>query len=172
MRPEKQFLVDEVSTYLEKSDYVFLTNFERITVAETADLRSKLAEVGAEFHVIKNSVFHVASQQHGLPDLSDHLTGQTALVLGGDNAPGAAKVLKKFFKDKEKVEVKVGVLENAELSREQVDALAELPSKEVLQAQLLGLLNQPAQRLVTVLAGVPRAMVTVLKAYADEKGAA
>ena len=60
MRPEKEYLVEEVNTHLDKSDYVYLANYERITVEEIAELRASLSEHDAEFHVIKNSIFGVA----------------------------------------------------------------------------------------------------------------
>ena len=74
MRPEKQFLVDEVNAHLDKSDYVFVTDYQRATVPDIADLRSKLAKEEAEFHVIKNNILKVAARDRGLPELDDHLT--------------------------------------------------------------------------------------------------
>ena len=109
MRPEKQYLVQEVNQHLDKSDYVYLANYERITVEEIAELRASLSEHNAEFHVVKNSIFGVAAAAKDLPDLSEHLTGQTAIIVGGDNPSGVAKTIGAFFKKKEKVDVKAGV---------------------------------------------------------------
>lgn len=164
MRPEKQYLVEEVNTHLAKSDYVYLTNYERITVDEIADLRSQLAEHNAEFHVIKNSIFGVAAAAKELPDLSEHLNGQTAIVVGGDNPSGVAKVVGEFFKKKEKVEMKAGILNDRALTKEEIEALAKLPGLEVLRAQLLGLLTQPATGMVRVINAVPQSLVNVLQA--------
>ena len=171
MRPEKQYMVEEVSRHLDKSDYVYLTNYERVTVEEVALLRSDLAKEGAEFHVVKNTIFNVAAQERGLPDLREHLSGPVAIVVGGQNPSGVAKVLKKFFKDKEKVELKVGVLSGSELDADAIKELAELPSLEVLRAQLLGLLSTPAQRMVTVLAAAPTSLLNVLKAKSEKESA-
>lgn len=164
MRPEKQYLVEEVSTHLGKSDYVYLANYDRITVDETAELRASLAEHDAEFHVVKNTIFNVAAGARQLPDLSEHLHGPTAIIVGGNNPSGVAKVLGEFFKKKEKVDLKVGILNDKALSKEQIEALASLPGIEALRAQLLGLLNQPGTSLVRVLNAVPQAMVNVLQA--------
>lgn len=164
MRPEKKYLVEEVAGHLAKSDYVYLTNYDRITVEETAVLRANLAQHNAEFHVVKNSIVNVAAKERDMPDLKEFLSGPTAIVIGGDNPSGVAKVLRDFFKDKEKVDVKAGVLSDKLLTAEQVEALAKLPGLEVLRAQLLGLLNQPAQRMVTVLNAVPQSVVNVLQA--------
>lgn len=164
MRPEKQYLVAEANTHLEKSDYVYLTNYERITVEEIAELRSQLSEHDAEFHVIKNSIFGVAAAAKGLPDLGEHLNGQTAIVVGGDNPSGVAKIIGEFFKKKEKVEMKAGILNDRALTKEEIEALAKLPGLEVLRAQLLGLLTQPATGFVRVVNAVPQGLVNVLQA--------
>ena len=164
MRPEKKYLVAEVDQHLDKSDYVYLVNYERITVQEIAELRALLAAHGAEFHVIKNSILGVAAAAKDLPDLSEHLTGQTAIIIGGNNPSGVAKVVTEFFKKNQKVDVKAGVLSDKVLSKEEVEALAKLPGLEVLRAQLLGLLTQPATGLVRVLNAVPQGLVNVLQA--------
>ena len=164
MRPEKQYLVEEVSTHLNKSDYVYLTNYERITVEEIAELRAQLSEFDAEFHVIKNSIFGVAAAAQDLPDLGEYLNGQTAIVVGGDNPSGVAKVIGEFFKKKDKVEMKAGILNERALTKEEIEALAKLPGLEVLRAQLLGLLTQPATGFVRVINAVPQGLVNVLQA--------
>jgi large subunit ribosomal protein L10 len=168
MRAEKQYLVDEVSNHLSKSDYVFLANYDRITVEEVTDLRDQLKEQEAEFHVVKNSVLKVVAKSRGLPDLDEHLIGPTAIVVGGQNPSGVAKVVEKFFEKNERPVVKVGVLGDQAIDADKVKELAKLPSLEALQAQLLGLFSQPAQSLVRVINAVPAAMVNVLDAKARE----
>lgn len=170
MRPEKQFLVDEVNAHLDKSDYVFVTDYQRATVPDIADLRSKLAAEEAEFHVIKNNILKVAAKDRGFPELDDHLTGQNAIVIGGKNPSGVAKVLTKFFDTADKIEVKVGVLSNQKLEKDDVSALSKLPSLEALRAQLLGLLTQPAQQMVFILNAVPQNVLNVLQAKVDAEG--
>lgn len=151
MRAEKQYLIDEVSGHLKKSDYVILANFTKLTVAETAELRKRLSPEKAEFHVVKNSSFRVAAKAFGLPDLEQSLAGQTAIVVGGKNTPGIAKVLKKFFEEKQKLEVKVGVVDKKLMTAAELSKLADLPSLDVLRAQLLGLLTQTGAAFVRVL---------------------
>ena len=172
MRPEKQFLVDEVSDYLGKSEYVFLTDFNRLTVAETAELRGQLAAQDAEFHVVKNSILNTAAKSRELPDLEDVLTGPTAIVVGGPNPSEVAKVLFKFFKEKEKVEVKKGVLGEKALTKDEVEALSKLPGLDELRAQLLSLLNTPASQTVRVLIAGPQGLLNVLQAKVDKEGGA
>ncbi len=171
MQEEKKYLVEEIGAWLEKSDYVFLADFSRITVAETEQLRRALADQGAEFHVVKNRILKRAVAEREYPELDEHLKGPTAIVVGGDNAPGVAKALAKFFKDKQKVELKGGVLEKSRLSVEDISDLAKLPPAEVLKAQLLGLFNQPGTQMVRIIQAVPQGLLNVLQAKADQEQA-
>lgn len=168
MQPEKKILVDEVGAYLDKSDYVFLADFERVTVAETEELRRILADVGAEFHVVKNRILKIAAAERELEFSEEYLTGPTAIVVGGEDAPGVAKALEKFFKDKKKLEIKGGLLESNSITVDQISDLAKLPPADVLKAQLLGLLNQPASQMVRIIQAVPQSMLNVLQAKADQ----
>ena len=102
MRPEKEYLIREASEHLEKSTYFFLTDYKGINAEQTTELRSKLAERGAEFHVVKNSSLRLAAKGKDLPDLSNFLSGHTAIIVGGDDASGVAKDLGKYFKKTEK----------------------------------------------------------------------
>jgi large subunit ribosomal protein L10 len=164
MRAEKQYLIAEIESHLKKSDYLILANFTGVTVADVADLRGRLAAERAEFHVIKNSSLKVAAKALGLPDFGGALIGPTAIIVGGRNSPAVAKILRQFFKDKQKVEVKAGVLSRKLISSKEVEQLADMPSLEAMQAQLLGLLSQPATRFVRVLRAGPEGLVNVLQA--------
>ena len=168
MRPEKTYLIDEAKSHLGKSEYFFLTDYHGIDAQETSDLRTKLAERGAEFHVVKNSSLKIAAKEKKLPDLSEFLVGHTAIIVGGDDVSGVAKAITTFNKDTKKVSVKAGALEDKILSADEVKTLSNLPSIEILQSKLLSLLNTPATQLVSVLSATPRSMVTVLKAKADK----
>ena len=168
MQSEKKYLVEEVGSYLDKSDYVFLADFQRVTVAETEELRRVLADLGAEFHVVKNRILKIAANERELGVDEDYLRGPTAIVVGGDNPPGVAKALEKFFKDKKKLEIKGGVLQKASLTVDQVSDLAKLPPEEVLKAQLLGLLNMPATQMVRIIQAVPQGLLNVLQAKVDQ----
>src|SRR5882672_6833129 len=153
MRAEKNYLIAEVESHLKKSDYVILANFTNVTVADVAELRSRLAAEKAEFHVVKNSSLRVAAKALGLPDLDKDkaLTGPTAVIVGGKNSAGVAKVLKKFFTDKQKLEVKIGVMDKKLISAADLAKIADLPSFEALRSQLLGLFSQNAAAFVRVL---------------------
>jgi large subunit ribosomal protein L10 len=151
MRAEKKYLISEVETHLKKSDYVILANFTKVTVADVAELRAKLAVEKAEFHVVKNSSLRVAAKALGLPEFEGALTGPTAIVVGGKNSAGVAKVLKQFFKDKQKLEVKIGVLDKKVFSAADLAKIADLPPFDVLRSQFLSLLTSNAAAFVRVL---------------------
>ena len=168
MRPEKAYLVKEATDYLSRSEYVFLADYQGINAEETTALRKKLAERGAEFHVVKNSSLRLAAQERKLPDISEHLTGHTAIVVGGEDASAVAKALGLYFEDTQKVPVKGGTLGDRLLSAAEIKMLAKLPGLETLRAQLLSLFNAPATQLVGVLSAPSRGLVTVLRAKADK----
>ena len=151
MRAEKNYLIAEVESHLKKSDYVILANFSKVTVADVAELRSRLAAEKAEFHVVKNSSLRVAAKTLGLPELESGLAGPTAVIVGGKNSAGVAKILKKFFDEKQKLEIKVGVLGKKLITAADLAKIADLPSFDTLRAQLLGLLTQNAAAFVRVL---------------------
>jgi large subunit ribosomal protein L10 len=158
-------LVEEVTNYLGKSDYVYLSDFTEGSVSSISSLRAKLRREDAECHIVKNSILQIA-----LKDRIDFLDkswfcGHTALIVGGDNPSGVAKILANFSKDnEERMFVKGGVLKANILSSSEIKTLAELPTLDVLRAGLLALFNEPARRLVYVASGVPRAVVNVLQA--------
>lgn len=157
MRAEKKYLVNEVETHLKKSDFLFLANYEKVTVANVATLRKKLAVEGAEFHVVKNSSLRVAAAGLGLPELDQWLGGQTALITGGTNPTGVAKVLRDFTKETQKASVKGGVFEARAIEVEEVNKLADIPPMPALRSQFLGMLKMKPQQLAAL-----------IKAYADK----
>jgi large subunit ribosomal protein L10 len=151
MRAEKKYLIAEVDSHLKKSDYVILANFAKVTVADTAELRKRLAVEKAEFHVVKNSSLRVAAKALGLPEFESALSGPTAVIVGGRNSAGVAKILKKFFEEKQKLEIKIGVMDKKLVSASDLSKIADLPSFEALRAQFLGLLKSNAGAFVRLL---------------------
>tara|TARA_B100000212_G_scaffold125800_1_gene94331 strand:+ start:2022 stop:2531 length:510 start_codon:yes stop_codon:yes gene_type:complete len=168
MRPEKAYLIEETSNHLAKSNYFFLTDYQGINAEETSELRKNLADRGAEFHVVKNSSLKLATKDKNISELSTHLSGHTAIVVGGDDASGVAKALGEYFKKTKKVTVKAGVLGDRLLDASEIKQLAKLPGLESLRAQLLSLVSSPSTQLVSLLSAPSRGFVTVLKANADK----
>ena len=152
MRAEKQYLVTEVETHLKKSDYVILANYTKVTVADVAELRAKLKAENAEFHVVKNSSLKVAAKALGLPELGENAhIGPTAILVGGKNPAGVAKILKGFSKEKQKLEIKLGVMEKKVVTADFLSQIADLPSLDALRASFLSLLTSNAAAFVRVL---------------------
>jgi large subunit ribosomal protein L10 len=173
MRAEKKLIVDELSKQVGESPFVLMTEYKGMTVTQFANLRKKLRGVQAECHVVKNSLLRHAAKQAGLPEIEAALSGMTAVVFGGakTDISAAAKVLKQFTKDFEKPKVKLGLMGKNVLQPEQVAAVADLPSLDVLRSQLIGLIQSPATKLAVVLGAPASQLARVIKAHADKEGA-
>jgi large subunit ribosomal protein L10 len=171
MRPEKTNIVSDLSEKLKHSPFVIVTDYQRMKVADFSELRSRLAPAGAEMHVVKNNFLKRAMADSGFPDVSDQLVGQTAIVTGENDVATVAKIFKAFATEFKIAAVKIGFIDRAVLSTAELQTLAELPPRETLQAQLLGLLLSPATRLVRLLNEPASALARLLKAKAEKEGA-
>jgi large subunit ribosomal protein L10 len=171
MRPEKASIVSDLSEKLNRSPFLLVTDYQRMKVDQFGELRNRLAPAGAEVRVVKNSFLKRAMADSGMPDVADKLTGQTAIVMGEKDVAPVAKILKMFAAEFKIATLKIGVVDKAVLSTADVEALAELPSREVLLAKLLGLMLAPATQLVRVLNEPASAFARLLKAK-GEKGEA
>lgn len=171
MRPEKASIVSDLSEKLNRSPFLLVTDYQRMKVDQFGELRNRLAPAGAEVRVVKNSFLKRAMADSGMPDVGDKLTGQTAIVLGENDVAPIAKILKAFAKEFKIATLKIGVVDKAVMSTADVEALAELPSREILLSQLLGLLLAPATSLVRVL-NEPASAFARLLAAKGEKGEA
>jgi large subunit ribosomal protein L10 len=171
MRPEKANIVADLSEKLNRSPFLLVTDYQRMKVDQFGELRNRLAPAGAEVRVVKNSFLKRAMADSGMPDVGDKLTGQTAIVMGESDVAPVAKILKLFAAEFKIATLKIGVVDKAVLSTSDVEALAELPSRDILLSQLLGLLLAPATRLVRVLNEPASAFARLLKAK-GEKGKA
>src|SRR3954449_11074018 len=169
MRPEKASIVSDLSEKLKGSPFILVTDYQRMNVNHFADLRNRLAANGAEVHVVKNSFLKRAMTDSGLPDVGDKLTGQTAVVTGEKDAAPIAKILKTFAAEFKIAALKIGVVDKAILSTKDVEALAELPAREVLLAQLLGLLLSPMSGLARLLNEPGASLARLLQAKSDKE---
>ncbi|MGJ8724148.1 MAG: 50S ribosomal protein L10 [Roseibacillus sp.] len=168
MNPDKKIIVDELLERVNGSPFLLVVDYNGMTVPEFSELRNRLSEAGSEVHVGKNRYMRIAIEEAGLPSLGDELKGQTAFVTGADDVCGAAKVIKNFNKEFKKPEIKSGILDGALLEPSQVQALADLPSRDQLLAQLLAVINAPASQLVRTINEPGSALARVIKAkYPD-----
>jgi len=170
MRPEKANIVSELSAKLNQSPFVLVTDYQHMKVDQFNELRNRLAPAGAQVRVVKNSFLKRAMAASGLPEVADKLTGQTAIVTGEKDAAPVAKILKAFAAEFKVAALKIGVVNRNILSTSEVESLAELPPREALQVQLLGLLLSPAAKLVRLLNEPGSAIVRLLNAKAQKEG--
>ena len=168
MRPEKASIVSDLSEKLNRSPFLLVADYQRMKVGQFGELRNRLAPAGAEVRVVKNSFLRRAMTDSGMPDIGDKLTGQTAVVTGEKDVAPVAKILKSFAAEFKIAALKIGVVDKAILSTTDVEALADLPSREVLLSKLLGLLLAPATSLVRVLNEPASAFARLLKAKGEQ----
>ena len=172
MRPEKQHLTKEYLARLNASPFFIVVNYKGPKVGHLTELRKRLNKAGAEIHVVKNSIFRLAAKEAGVADLNGTLTGQLAVVTGKRDISTAAKVVKTFGAEFDKLKVHFGYLNNERLESPTIMTLADLPSIEVLRGQLLGVFNAPASKLVRLLNTPASQMARLLKARQEKLGEA
>ncbi|HEV3408763.1 MAG TPA: 50S ribosomal protein L10 [Chthoniobacterales bacterium] len=170
MRPEKTDIVSDLSEKLNRSPFMLVTDYQRMKVDQFGELRNRLYPAGAEIRVVKNTFLKRAMADSGLPDVGEKLTGQTAVVLGEADVAPVAKILKSFATEFKVAALKLGIVDKKELSTADVEALAELPPREVLLAQLLGLLLLPATQLARLLNEPGASLARLLNAKAEKEG--
>ena len=170
MRPEKANIVSDLSEKLNRSPFLLVTDYQGMKVAQFGELRNRLEPTGAQVHVVKNSFLKRAMTASGLPDVAEKLSGQTALVTGDKDVAPVAKVLKTFAAEFKIAAVKIGVVDKSVLSTAEVESLADLPSREVLLAQFLGVLSAPATKLARILNEPAASLARLLNAKAAKEG--
>lgn len=170
MRPEKANIVSDLSEKLKRSPFLLVTDYQRMKVEQFGELRNRLAPARAEVHVVKNSFLKRAITVSGLPDVAEQLRGQTAVVTGDSDVAPVAKILKGFAAEFKIATLKIGVVDRNVLSTAEVESLADLPSREVLLAQFLGVFLAPATKLVRTLNEPASALARMFSAKAGKEG--
>lgn len=168
---EKDKVVQEIREKVAKSQIGILTDFKGLKVEDMTRLRRQLQEAGGELKVVKNTLLtRAAAGDSPMAGLTSHFTGPNALTLGYQDPVALTKVLIKFAQERPMLQIKGGVLGGQVLTAKDLEALSRLPAREVLLAQLLGVLQAVPTSLVTVLSGVIRNLLYALKAIKDQKG--
>jgi len=171
-KQNKQQVVQEMHQKLADAKAVFLADFRGMTVEKATTLRNELRSAGVEYKVIKNTLLELASVETDSAVLAPHFKGPTAVAMTSSDPVAAAKVLAKFAKDQTAAfKLKGAVLSGKSISVADIQALSELPSREVLIAKMLGSMNAPATNFVGVLAAVPGSFVRALDAIRQQKTA-
>jgi len=151
MNPDKQIIINSLLARVNDSPYVIVIDYTGLTVPQFSELRNRLSDNGGKCTVAKNSYMRKALAEAGLPDIGADLVGQTAFVTGDSEVFSAAKVLKNFEKEFKKPEMKIGILGQDILDAAKLKLLADIPSREAVLSQLLGLINEPATRIARIL---------------------
>ena len=168
-RSEKVAVVDEVKTRLSSSSAALLTEYRGLKVGELADLRRTLRTAGGDYKIYKNTLVRFAVRDLGIEIDEATLTGPTAIAFVEGDAAAVAKALRDYARTNANLVLKGGVLSGKALSGDEIKALAELPSREVLLAQLAGALQAPMAKMAGLLQALPRNMAYGLKALIDQK---
>jgi large subunit ribosomal protein L10 len=170
-REQKTAVVEEVAAQIQGSEAVFAVDYRGISVPQAAALRERLNEAGARFRVVKNTLTLRAADKAGAESLKGTLEGPTAFTFvtpdGGDIAL-AAKALAQFRREHNVLEFKGGLMNGEPLTAEQIAAIAQLPAKDVLHGQLVGMIASPITGLVRGLNALIAGLAIQLKQIADE----
>ena len=167
-RDQKAAVVEEIAGQIKSAEAIFAVDYRGLTVAQAADLRSKLRDADARLRVVKNSLSELAADKAGAEALKPMLEGPTALALVHGDAALAAKALNDAARALNILEFKGGLMNGSALSADDVRSIARLPSRDVLNAQLVGTIAAPISGLVRGLNALIAGLAIQLKAIADQ----
>ena len=172
IRPEKVAMIATMKETMKNAKGAVLTDYRGIKVAQDTKLRRKMREAGVQYSVIKNNMASIAAKEAGIEGLDAYLKGPLALVSSDKDPVAAAKLISEFIKENRIMEIKGGLVEGTVIDAEGVKALANLPSREILLARLLGSMQSPITGFVTVLQGNIRNLVYALDQVRQQKESA
>lgn len=170
-----QYKIDEVQNLtelMEGCEAMFIAEYRGLSVAQTSALRKAVRDAGGSVRIARNTLVSLVMNNLKMPVPEDLMVGPNLFVVAPTDCPAVAKALKDFASQKENkaFTLKGGVMGDSVMNSAQVEALASLPSKDQLRAQVVGTMVAPIRGLVTVLSGPARGLVTALSALADKKG--
>jgi large subunit ribosomal protein L10 len=165
---QKAQTIDELSNQLSRANLVIVTDYRGLKVADLQTLRGNLRPTGGEIHIAKNTLTRIAANNVGVSGLDPMLEGPSALVFAFEDVVQTAKAVTDFVRTSRILSVKGGVMGDRAVSPADVEAIATLPSREELQARLLGMLVSPMARTLGVLTGPSRSMVYLLNARSEQ----
>lgn len=166
---KKKAVVEELVEKLQSAQSFVLADYRGLTVSQDTELRNSLRNANVEYKVYKNTLIKLALDKIGITGLEEHLKSPTAVAISTEDVVAPAKVLSEFAKKFDKLEIKVGAVEGNVIDQQGIKDLADLPSKEVLVAKVLGGLNAPIAGFVNVLNGNLRGLACVLNAIQEKK---
>ena len=167
-RDQKAAVIEEMTTQLQQADAVYAVDYRGISVPQAAELRTKLRDADASFRIVKNTLTERAAEQAGAEGLKELLEGPTAMTFVKGDAAAAAKALRDFRRATQLLEFKGGWMNGAALSPDEIDAIAQLPSREVLYGRLVGMVASPLTGLASAMGGLIGGLARQLQAIADQ----
>ena len=168
-REAKIALVEEIKNKIKSAKSIAFVDYRGINSSEDTKMRKAFRQAGADYKVYKNRLMLIALNDLGITGCEKFLEGTTAVAFSNSDEVGAAKVLVDTINETKKMEIKFGILNVNVVDAKAVEALAKLPSKDVLIAKLLGMLKAPATGLVSVLSAPARGLAVALNAVAEKK---
>ena len=168
-RDQKAVVIDEVAGQISEAEAIFAVDYRGISVPQAAELRTRLREADASFRVVKNTLTERAADQAGAEGLKDMLDGPTAMTFVRGDAATAAKALRDFRRATQLLEFKGGWMNGAALSPEEVDSIAQLPSRDVLYGRLVGMVASPLTGLAGALGGLIGGLARQLQQISEQK---
>jgi large subunit ribosomal protein L10 len=167
-REEKAALIDEIGAEIESSEAIFAVDYRGISVTQAAELRSGLREADATFKVVKNRLTKLAAEKAGATELNDLLQGPTALTFVKGDTAAAAKAITSFNKEHEILTYKGGLMGDTVLDEGRFTAISKLPSRDVLNGQLAGIVASPLVTLTRGLGSMISGLAIALQQVADQ----
>lgn len=168
----KKQIVQEIKEKIDKATSIVLVDYRGLDVEAVTDLRNKYREADVEYKVYKNTLMRFAFKDCGLEDFNKFLVGPSAVAFSYEDAVVPAKISNEFAKKHKELEIKAGIVDGKVVDVEGVKALADLPSREVLIAQVLGGLNAPISGFANVLQGTLKSLLYALNAVKDKQAGA
>ncbi|NLN38452.1 MAG: 50S ribosomal protein L10 [Smithella sp.] len=168
-RTTKEQIVSGLQEKLKQANLGVLTSFNAMKVGKMEALRNALRKNDAELKVVKNTLLNIAAKETDFQILAEHFKWPVAVVLSYKDPVAPTKALVEFAKKNPELEIKVGIIDGKMLSKADIEALAELPGREVLLGKLVSVMAAVPTSFVSVLSGVHRNFVQVLNAYCDQK---
>jgi large subunit ribosomal protein L10 len=167
-KAQKETLLTQYMEWVGKSQAIVLVEYSGLKMSNLDSIRAKLREAGGEFHIVKNTLAKLALEKTGFNVPADYTEKSTAIGFAFADPAGFAKALTEATKGMEAIKIKGGFMGEVTLKPAEVKALASLPPLPVMRAQLLGLLQAPASKLVRTLAEPGRQLACVVKAYSEQ----
>ena len=164
-------VIEEIKEKISSSQSMVLVDYRGLNVAQLTELRKRYREAGVDYKVYKNTMMRFAFKELGLEEFNEFLKGPSGVAFGKNDPVSAAKVTTEFAKTNDKLEIRAGIVDGKVIGVEGVKSLAELPSREVLVAQVLAGFNAPIQGFANVLQGTIRGLAIVLNAIVEKQTA-